>query len=76
MACGQLRGLPLLVPSNVVGRGGFNTYASGRRLPSWYDAATAGAGGRSLAYGSPELKRIRSRTFPGIAAAMAEQWFT
>lgn len=30
--------------------------------------------GKWLRYGDPEVKKARSKTFPGIAKAMAEQW--
>lgn len=66
----NLRGLchdaPLFMECNHVGRGEFVTYGSGKRMPKWYAEAW------SLA--SNERAKIRSRTFPGIARAMAEQW--
>jgi hypothetical protein len=30
--------------------------------------------GKVLAWNSAEIKKLRSKTFPGIAKAMAEQW--
>ena len=64
--CLWLKNLPLLKPTAVVGRGEFVTTKSGRRLPKWY----------SNAHGKNGTTRgtERSRTFPGIAKAMAEQW--
>lgn len=52
--------MPNLFDDNVthVGKGDFVTTKSGKTLPKWYS----------------NNKKIRSRTFPGIAAAMAEQW--
>ena len=47
--------------STHVGRGEMVTYASGKRHPKWY-ASLRGDG------------HSRSRTFQGIANAMAEQW--
>ena len=44
-----------------VGRGEMVTFASGRTMPKWF------AESRSKGH-------LRSRTFPGIAKAMAEQW--
>lgn len=44
-----------------VNKGEFVTYASGKTMPKWY-AEKWGNGGE------------RSKTFPGIAKAMAEQW--
>lgn len=42
------------------------TLSSGRRLPKWYSDA--------LQKSPEERRRIRSKTFVGIALAMAEQW--
>ena len=41
-----------------------HVYASGKSLPAWYDDARC----------SKERQKIRSKTFTGIAKAMAEQW--
>jgi hypothetical protein len=51
----------LFGPATHVGRGEMVTYASGKTMPKWY-AELRGDGGN------------RSRTFPGIANAMATQW--
>lgn len=59
--CLWLVGLPPLQPTKIVDKGEMITYKSGRRMPKWY-AEKRGDG------------HSRSRTFPGIAAAMAEQW--
>lgn len=53
-----LKGLPTLEPTDVVSPDRVNT--------SWYQAAWN--------YNAVTRKRIRSKTFPGIAAAMARQW--
>jgi len=45
-----------------VGRGEFTTFKSGKRMASWFNV-----GGR-------DRSKLRSKTFPGIAKAMAEQW--
>ena len=71
--CLWLKGLPPLRPTAIVGRGAFYVSPRGKRLPAWYGDAV-GASGRKIAYGSAEMKAVRSRTFPGIAAAMAAQW--
>ena len=63
--CLWLKGLPLLTPTNVVGRGDRHVTKSGRSLPKWYNLPP-----------SPDRWRERSRTFDGIARAMAEQWST
>ena len=59
--CLWLKGLPKLVPTNIVGKGEFVTFSSGKRMSKWF-AESSGKG------------KIRSKTFPGIAKAMAEQW--
>lgn len=63
--CLWLRNLPQLRPTNIVDRGEFSVFPSGKRHPKWY----AGTG-----VPRKDRQALRSRTFPGIAAAMAEQW--
>lgn len=61
--CLWLRGLPKLMGSDVVDRGGRHVTKSGKSLPEWYNLPPG-----------PDRARIRSKTFPGLAAAMAQQW--
>jgi site-specific DNA-cytosine methylase len=61
--CLWLKNLPLLQPSNIVGKGARHITKSGRSLPKWYNLPP-----------SADRWKIRSATFPGIAAAMAAQW--
>lgn len=64
--CLWLKGLPLLQHTNIVGKGEFVTYKSGKRTAKWYaDAACHDAKTRA---------KIRNTTFQGIADAMAQQW--
>ena len=70
--CLWLKNLPELVPTKIVGKGDFYISPKGKRLPAWY--GDAAIDGKKVAYGSPEMKKIRNRTFQGIANAMAEQW--
>ena len=64
--CLWLKGLPLLTPTNIVGKGEFITYKSGKRCTKWYaDAAK---------YDAKTRTKIRNKTFQGIAEAMATQW--
>jgi len=71
--CLWLKNLPKLNPTNIVEKGSWKTWVcstTGRvkRQSQWYyDAACKG---RTPA----ERATIRSRTFQGIADAMAEQW--
>ena len=60
--CLWLKGLPKLTPSNVVSKGERQYYPSGNSSPMWH--AKTGSG----------CSVIRSKTFQGIADAMAEQW--
>lgn len=68
--CLWLKNLPELQPTNVVGKGERTVFASGKSHPKWYAEALAKAK-------TPEERRnLRSKTFPGIAKAMATQWST
>ena len=66
--CLWLRGLPPIQPTKIVGKGEFYVKANGARMAKWSHKCS---GTRK-----EERARIASRTFPGIAAAMAEQWGT
>jgi hypothetical protein len=61
--CLWLKGLPHLIPTNVVNKGDRHITKSGKSLPSWYNLPP-----------SADRWKIRSATFKGIANAMAEQW--
>ena len=64
--CLWIKGLPKLNPTNVVKPEPRAEFASGRTMPKWY----------SEVWNAPrsDWSRIRSKTFPGIANAMAQQW--
>lgn len=69
--CLWLKGMPRLTPTNVVDPGrivgkGFSCGAS-------LDAARDEQG-KILSWNDPRTAKLRSKTFPGIARAMAEQW--
>ena len=57
--CLWLRGLVKLKPTNIVGRGEFEIFPSGKKMPKWYSHGNS---------------QSRSKTFTGIAKAMADQW--
>ena len=63
--CLWLKGLPKLKPTNVV-EPVLYTYKDGRTDGNWH-VKTIGLPAR-------ERAKARSKTFPGIAKAMAEQW--
>jgi hypothetical protein len=58
--CLWLKGLPTLVPTNIVDKGEFYISPSGKKLPKWYS--------------DNKSAKVRSKTFQGIANAMADQW--
>ena len=64
--CLWLKGVPLLKPTNIVKPEARTVYESGKTMPTWY----------ADAWGKPKTERskIRSKTFIGIARAMAQQW--
>ena len=61
-----LKNLPPLEPTNIVKPPERVKFESGKSMPSWY----------AEAWNLPKEERakLRSKTFPGIANAMAEQW--
>ena len=69
--CLWLKGLPNLEPTKIVDMGEIGP-----------DGHSVGAGmyklkdenGKAIPYHDPRTAKIRSKTFPGIAKAMAEQW--
>ena len=63
-----LKNLPPLTPTNVVGKGERVVYASGKSHPKWYAEAM------SKAKTKQERQTLRSKTFPGIAEALADQY--
>ena len=64
--CLWLKGLPKLKPTNMVEPPPRVKFASGKTMPEWY----------SKCWHLPAEQRsiMRSKTFPGFAKAMAEQW--
>lgn len=66
--CLWLKNLPLLVHTKVVGKGERTVFSSGKSFPKWY----ADAKNQNLT--KEERQTLRSKTFPGMAAAIADQW--
>ena len=64
--CLWLKGLPELKPTNIVEIPPRKRFDSGKSMPSWYAEAWH--------LPKEERAKLRSKTFPGIAKAMAEQW--
>lgn len=70
--CLWLKNLPMLIPTKIVAKGEFIEFTSKngkkKRQPKWYFDALKQAK-------TPAQRRtLRSKTFEGIARAMAEQW--
>jgi hypothetical protein len=66
--CLWLKNLPLLKPTKIVEKGERVILSSGKSLPKWYSDALTKAKSPS------ERRTLRSKTFKGMAQAMAEQW--
>tara|TARA_R100001198_G_scaffold81509_1_gene54402 strand:+ start:386 stop:1003 length:618 start_codon:yes stop_codon:yes gene_type:complete len=64
--CLWLKNLPRLIPTNIVGKGKRTYFKSGKSHPEWY----ADCFNKT----KEERQRLRSKTFKGIAKAIAEQW--
>lgn len=64
--CLWLKGLPNLTPTNLVEPPERTKFKSGKTMASWYSEA--------FKLPKEERAKLRSKTFPGIAKAMAEQW--
>ena len=64
--CLWLKGLPKLEPTNIVKPPPRTKYKSGKTMPSWYADA--------VSLPKAERSKLRSKTFPGIAKAIADQW--
>jgi len=63
--CLWLKNLPPLKPTKIV-EPEYTTYKSGKRMATWYADA--------IKLPKEERENLRSKTFQGIADAMAEQW--
>lgn len=70
--CLWLKNLPNLIPTNIVGKGEFVEWedknGKKKRQTKWYLDAL------SKAKTAEERRTLRSKTFEGIAKAMAQQW--
>lgn len=64
--CLWLKGFYNLIPTNIVKPAERTYFESGKSMPTWY----------AEAWKLPKEERstLRSKTFPGIAKAMAQQW--
>lgn len=66
--CLWLKNLPKLKETDIVDPGEYIEFGSGKRLAKWY------SDGLTKTKTSEERRTWRSKTFPGFARAIAEQW--
>ena len=64
--CLWLKGVSDLIPTDIVEIPKRQQFKSGKTMPSWY--------AELWKLPKEERAKLRSKTFPGIAKAMAEQW--
>lgn len=67
--CLWLKSLPCLKPTNAVEVPARQVLPSGKTMPAWYSKKYSRDNPRG-----ESRQSMRSKTFPGIAKAMAEQW--
>lgn len=76
--CLWLKNLPALQPTNILEKppSGWENqqFTKDGRYGGYGGTFGCNRDGKWLRYGDPEVKKARSKTFPGIAKAMAEQW--
>jgi len=66
--CLWTKNLPLLKPTDIVGKGERTVFASGKSHPKWYADALKNAKTKE------ERQTLRSKTFEGMAKAFAKQY--
>ena len=71
--CLWLKGVDPLTPTNIVEKGTVHTTEGGNRYTDWMKWFTD-ENGKAISWNNPMTAKLRSKTFPGIAKAMAEQW--
>jgi hypothetical protein len=71
--CLWIKGLPNLEHTKIVSHGKFYISPSGKKMPSWC-SDPVDENGKKIGYNTEAIKVLRSKIFPGIAKAMAEQW--
>lgn len=69
--CLWIKGLPLLTPTEIVDPG--EIVGNGFSVGASADMARD-ENGKIISWNDPRTAMIRSKTFPGIAKAMADQW--
>lgn len=69
--CLWLKGLPQLVATNMVEPEIIKDRSTSYSGPAWY---AKDENGKILSWNDPRTAKIRSKTYPGFAHAMADQW--
>ena len=69
--CLWLRGLPKLEPTKMVDPGEFDEYGFSKNFATRY---ARDENGKILSWNDPRTAKLRSKTPPGLAKAMGEQW--
>lgn len=67
--CLWIKGVNPLIPTNIVEKDKIIAWGNGNKISKWYRETLSDCAGNL-----EELSKIRSKTFEGIASAMAEQW--
>ena len=72
--CLWLKGLPNLIPTNIVDPGEFYIH-NGKKYSKGASADLArDENGKIISWNDPRTAKIRSKTYEGVAKAMADQW--
>jgi hypothetical protein len=69
--CLWLKNLPKLIPTDIVDMGEIDKHGCSVGASATY---ARDENGKIIPWNDPRTAKIRSKTFPGIAKAMAEQW--
>lgn len=72
--CLWLKGLPLLKPTNIIKFDDFVLTGKDNKKYASNTAWFKDENGKTIGWNDPRTASLRSKTFPGIAKAMAEQW--
>ena len=74
--CLWLKGLPSLKPTNVVEPESIEYHCKSGKTARFGKGIgqAVSENGKKYAFNDPMTAKLRSKTFPGIAKAMAEQW--
>ena len=72
--CLWLKGLPELQPTEIVDSGDYVTTGKDNKKYTEWLAWSKDENGKTIGWNDPRTAKLRSKTFDGVAKAMAEQW--